>query len=172
MSNAPPEEKAGRSPGRSSTGLFSALPLWLWLALAGVFGGAAGLGGFTFFYAQGLSYLSNDPQGCVNCHVMRDQFDAWNRGSHKAVAVCNDCHTPHNNIVAKYAVKGINGLRHGYGFTTGNFPEPIRITAMNRDVTQHTCLYCHGEFTADIAHAEGNDPTDCLSCHEGVGHDH
>ncbi len=42
---------------------------------------------------------------------------------------------------------------------------------MNRDVTR-ACLYCHGEFTADIAHAEGQDPTDCLSCHEGVGHDH
>jgi len=84
----------------------------------------------------------------------------------------NDCHTPHNNIVSKYVVKGINGFRHSYAFTTGNFPEPIQITDMNRDVTQHACLYCHGEFTADIAHAEGQDPTDCLSCHEGVGHDH
>jgi cytochrome c nitrite reductase small subunit len=172
MSNAPPEEKAGRSLGRSVTGLFSALPLWLWITLAGVFGGAAGLGGFTFSYAQGFSYLSNDPQACVNCHIMRDQFDAWNRGSHKAVAVCNDCHTPHNNIVSKYVVKGINGFRHSYAFTTGNHPEPIRITDMNRDVTQHACLYCHGDFTAEIAHAEGQDPTDCLSCHEGVGHDH
>ncbi len=172
MSNAPPEERSGRSLGRSLTLLFSAFPLWLWIALAGMVGGVAGLGGFTFSYAQGFSYLSNDPQACVNCHIMRDQFDAWNRGSHKAVAVCNDCHTPHNNIVSKYAVKGINGFRHSYAFTTGNFHEPIQITAMNRDVTEHACLYCHGDFVADIAHAEGNDPTDCLSCHEGVGHDH
>ncbi|OQA47110.1 MAG: Cytochrome c-type protein NrfH [Chloroflexi bacterium ADurb.Bin325] len=168
MSNAPPGERAGRPLAR----LFSAFPLWIWLALAGLFGGAAGLGGFTFAYAQGFSYLSNDPQACVNCHIMRDQYDAWNRGSHKAVAVCNDCHTPHNNIISKYAVKGINGFRHSYAFTTGDFHEPIQITAMNRDVTEHACLYCHGNFVADIAHADSENPTDCLTCHEGVGHDH
>ena len=37
-------------------------------------------------------------------------------------------HTPHNSIVAKYAVKGLNGFRHSYAFTTGNFVEPILIT--------------------------------------------
>ena len=36
---------------------------------------------------------------------------------------------PHNSIVAKYAVKALNGFRHSYAFTTGNFDEPIRITA-------------------------------------------
>ena len=31
-------------------------------------GGAAGLGGFTFFFAQGASYLKDDPKTCMNCH--------------------------------------------------------------------------------------------------------
>ena len=31
-------------------------------------------------------------------------------------------------IIAKYFVKGVNGLRHSYAFTTGNHHEPIRIT--------------------------------------------
>ncbi len=169
MQNAPPTLKA--SAGRGAR-LLSAFPFWIWIALAGLFGGVAGLGGFTFTYAQGFSYLSNDPQACVNCHIMRDQFDAWTRGSHRAVAVCNDCHAPHDNIIHKYYVKGVNGLRHSYAFTTGNHPEPIRITAFNREVTQHACLYCHGDLTQTMNYAHTDDPTDCLTCHEGVGHDH
>ncbi|MFW5942556.1 MAG: cytochrome c nitrite reductase small subunit, partial [Chloroflexota bacterium] len=76
------------SEGRGSQSTwFSLAPLWLWLLVAGVAGGAVGLGGFTFIYAEGASYLSDDPNACVNCHVMRDVHDAWNHGSHKAVAV-------------------------------------------------------------------------------------
>jgi cytochrome c nitrite reductase small subunit len=159
----------GNEPGRSAR-LLSIFPLWAWLALAGLFGGVLGLGGFTFSYAQGFSYLSNDPAACVNCHIMRDQYEGWLHGGHHAVAGCNDCHTPHDSIVAKYAVKALNGFRHSYAFTTGNFAEPIQITPLNRSVTEHACLYCHGEITADMNHAGTQDPTDCLTCHEGIGH--
>lgn len=155
---------------RSPTRAAGRTPFWLWLLLAAVIGGAFGLGGFTFIYAEGGSYLSDDPTACVNCHVMREVYDGWNHGSHKAVASCNDCHTPHDNVIAKYAVKALNGWNHSVAFTTGNFPEPIQITALNRDVAQHNCLYCHADVTVAISHVEGNAPTDCLSCHAGVGH--
>ena len=36
-------------------------------------GMAAGLGTFTFVYAQGSSDLPNDPAACANCHVMNAQ---------------------------------------------------------------------------------------------------
>jgi cytochrome c nitrite reductase small subunit len=55
-------------------------------------------------------------------------------------------------------------------FTTGGFDEPIRITEMNREVTQHACLYCHGDVTVGMSHAGTDDPTDCLTCHKGIGH--
>jgi cytochrome c nitrite reductase small subunit len=147
----------------------NALPLWSWLSLAGLLGGIVGLGGFTFVYAHGFSYFSNDPAACVNCHIMREVYDGWNHGSHKAVAVCNDCHTPHD-LLGKYAIKGLNGFRHSYAFTSGNFPEPIRITPLNRSVTQHACLACHGDLVAEISHENSAHPTDCLTCHAGVGH--
>ncbi len=169
MQNAPPTSK---TPKKRGVRLLSVFPLWIWLALAGVFGGAAGLGGFTLTYAQGFSYLSNDPRACVNCHVMRDQYDAWNRGSHKAVAVCNDCHVPHDSIISKYAVKALNGFRHSYAFTTGNFEEPIRILPFDRNITEHACLSCHGDLTSMISHRDDPNPTDCLRCHTGVGHGH
>jgi hypothetical protein len=53
-----------------------------------------GIGGYTFVYAKGYSYLTNDPAACANCHIMQDHYRAWTRASHHAVAVCNDCHTP------------------------------------------------------------------------------
>lgn len=68
-----------------------------------------GVVGYTFVYAKGASYLTNDPKACANCHVMQDYYDAWIKSSHRAVAVCNDCHAPHDNMVRKYYVKADNG---------------------------------------------------------------
>jgi cytochrome c nitrite reductase small subunit len=141
------------------------------VALAALFGGVVGLGGFTVYYASGLSYLSNDPEACANCHVMWEQFDAWNRGSHRVVATCNDCHAPHDSIVSKYATKARNGFKHSYAFTTGDFTEPIRITPRNEEIARAACLYCHGALTNDMNHSNTEEPTDCLQCHSGVGHE-
>ena len=165
MANSPPAGKQGVFSRISALA-----PFRTWLMLAAVVGGIAGLGLFTFVYAQGASYLSNDPASCVNCHVMRDQFDAWNHGSHKAVATCNDCHTPHTSLVAKYAVKGLNGFRHSAAFTLGTFPQAIQITSLNRRVAQSSCLHCHEAITAQMNHSASNEPTDCLLCHSDVGH--
>ena len=60
------------------------------------FGLGLGVGGYTFLYAKGWSYFTNDPAACANCHVMREHYNAWIKSSHRAVATCNDCHTPHN----------------------------------------------------------------------------
>ncbi len=172
MQNAPPAPEAPTEAAPPSRGvrLLSFFPLSIWIALAGLLGGVVGLGGFTFNYASGLSYLSNDPAACVNCHIMRDQFDGWNRGPHHAVATCNDCHVPHDSVVTKYAVKALNGFRHSYAFTTGAYPEAIKITPMDADITRTACLYCHGALTNDMNHANTSEPTDCLRCHAGVGH--
>lgn len=169
MQTAPPASGLS-GPGPSVGRLWGLAPLWILLLLAGLAGGIVGLGGFTFSYAQGFSYLSNDPAACVNCHVMREQYDAWGRGSHRAVAVCNDCHVPHGNIAAKYAVKALNGFRHSYAFTTGDFEEPIRILPFDRAITENACRFCHGDLTSMIAHDTTAEPTDCLRCHAGVGH--
>lgn len=140
------------------------------LVLAALLGAVIAFGAFTFVYAQGYSYLVDDPGACANCHIMREEFDGWNRSPHQNVATCNDCHTPHDSLVAKYAIKALNGFNHSRAFTFGGFEEPIRITDLNRAVTQGACLACHGEFVSQIAHEASREPTDCLTCHEGVGH--
>ena len=79
------------------------------LALAVSIGLAAGVGGFTFVYARGASYLTNDPAACANCHVMDEYYAGWMKSSHRAVATCNDCHTP-PGLVPKYATKASNAV--------------------------------------------------------------
>src|SRR5215510_1754038 len=101
-----------------------------------------GLGGYTFRYAEGLSYFSKDPRACVNCHIMRPQYDAWQKASHHGVATCNDCHLP-IGFLAKWLAKASNGYHHSKGFTFQDFEEPIRIKARNSSILQENCMRCH-----------------------------
>ncbi len=128
-----------------------------------------GLSLFTFTYAEGTSYFSNDPESCVNCHVMRDQYESWNHSSHKEVAVCNDCHTPHDNLVSKYFVKGRNGFNHSVAFTFGTYEDNIRIKDFNAEVVQNNCIECHETFVSQIASHDGEEVS-CVVCHGNVGH--
>jgi cytochrome c nitrite reductase small subunit len=140
------------------------------LLVAVVLGTLIGLGGYTFVYAKGYSYVTNDPAACANCHVMENHFSAWTKSSHRAVAVCNDCHTP-PGLVPKYATKALNGWNHSLAFTTGRFPEPIQITPRNTAVTEQACRKCHQEIVSAIEgpHPETN-RLSCIRCHGTVGH--
>jgi cytochrome c nitrite reductase small subunit len=141
------------------------------VALVITIGIATGVGSYTFIYAKGYSYLSNNPAACANCHIMNEQFDGWTKSSHKAVATCNDCHTPHTSLAAKYAAKASNGFWHSFGFTTGRFPEPIRITRRNFEITESACRYCHADLTIAIEGPhESESKTQCTHCHSGIGH--
>ena len=133
---------------------------------------AAGIGAYTFVYARGASYFMNDPAACVNCHIVREQYDGWIASSHRAVAGCNDCHTPHA-LVPKYATKALNGFWHSFYFTTGSFHAPIRINARNRAVTEGACRHCHAVIVHAIdAAPKAGGALACIHCHNSVGHLH
>ena len=139
-------------------------------AFAVALGVLGGLGAFTFGYGQGASYLSNDPRACANCHVMQGHYDSWLNSSHQHVAVCNDCHLPHD-FLGKWVTKADNGFFHSLAFTLENFHEPIQIKPRNRRVTQNACLYCHAEFVHQMLPAEpGGDMLACIHCHTDAGH--
>jgi cytochrome c nitrite reductase small subunit len=143
------------------------IPVLILSVLAGIM---AGLGLFTFAYAQGYAYFSNDPRICVNCHVMRDYLDSWQKSSHHARAACNDCHTPHS-LVPKLWTKADNGWNHSLRFTLQDFQEPIRIRPVNTLRLRANCISCHEELVSDIRHGGFvNDEADCIHCHAGVGH--
>lgn len=137
-------------------------------ALLILIGIALGVGLYTFRYAEGLSYLSNDPRACVNCHVMRDHYDGWQKASHHAVATCNDCHVP-VDFFGRYATKIEHGWRHSKGFTLQDFHEPIRITDGSLAVVERNCLRCHGDLLRD-AHFGVDASLGCVHCHDAAGH--
>jgi cytochrome c nitrite reductase small subunit len=142
------------------------------LAVSLLIGIVAGVGGFTFVYAKGGSYLTNDPKACLNCHVMKDQYDGWTHASHHAVATCNDCHTPHN-LVGKYWTKALNGWHHSVAFTTGNFHEPIQIGPRNKAIAEASCRHCHETIVDGIDTGHPTEPEmSCIRCHSNVGHLH
>ena len=154
---------------------------WLVPVTAVLIGMSIGMGAFTFVYARGYSYLTNDPAACANCHIMRDQYSSWMKSSHHAVAVCNDCHTPHD-LVGKYATKARNGFWHSYYFTTGSFHEPIHPTPRTMRIAEAACRDCHEGITHSLLDAErvaaftedgveeGDDALVCTRCHQDVGH--
>lgn len=152
------------------------------VVLAAVLGLLAGVGAFTFLYAGGPAYLSNDPAVCKQCHIMNEQFDSWRKGPHHANATCNDCHVP-ADFFGKYFAKGMNGYHHSLGFTmqptrpdapgeTPFFREPIQIKAMNSQILQANCLRCHGEVVHEIVRGStwADGAIRCTQCHAGVGH--
>ncbi len=147
---------------------FSRYVPWLLCLSVGIL---LGLSGFTFMYAEGTSYLSNDPKACVNCHVMQKQYDGWLTSSHRMAASCNDCHVPHA-FPEKYLEKIRNGWNHSRAFTMQDFPDPIRIRPHNLAVLQHNCIACHQVAVSEIVgHADVElGQARCTDCHRSVGH--
>ena len=139
-------------------------------ALGVALGATVGVGAYTFVYAEGGSYLTDRPEACANCHVMQEYYDGWIKSSHRAVAVCNDCHTP-DGFVAKYWTKASNGYHHSLAFTTGAFPDVLQIKPRNHEIVETACQTCHQTIVQAIEgpHRESSSLS-CVRCHASVGH--
>jgi cytochrome c nitrite reductase small subunit len=144
------------------------------IILLGIF---SGLGLYVLYISNALSYLSDDPQVCINCHVMNPQYATWERGSHGKVATCNDCHVPHNNFISKYLFKANDGLRHATYFTMRWEPQVIQIKDAGKRAVQENCIRCHSNLIHPIALRSVNnksveDQTGryCWECHRETPH--
>lgn len=136
-----------------------------------------GIGGYLFYASNAVSYLSDDPKTCVNCHVMNPQYATWNHSSHREWTNCNDCHVPHENAFKKYFFKAKDGSRHAYMFTFRLEPEVIRITPASAEVVQNNCIRCHEHVNEKVntqvayqqvkEHGQGKL---CWECHREVPH--
>ncbi|MGD0037073.1 MAG: cytochrome c nitrite reductase small subunit [Bacteroidota bacterium] len=143
---------------------------WFFILLGAAIGLAGGIGSYTFIYAKGYSYLTDDPAACANCHSMNEQYSGWMKGSHRSVAKCNDCHTP-SGFVGKYMTKASNGFWHSFYFTTGWYPNNIQINKHNVEIAEEACQKCHQDIVdaIDRPHQHPN-KTPCIYCHTSVGH--
>ncbi|ADH63854.1 cytochrome c nitrate reductase, small subunit [Allomeiothermus silvanus DSM 9946] len=149
---------------------------------AGMMGVLGGAGLYTAQHAEALSYLSNDPKACANCHIMREVYDGWQKASHHHVAVCVDCHLPHD-FIGKYLTKVEHGWNHSRAFTMQDFHEPIQIGRRSAAVVEHNCVQCHQGLIGGVLQAQtafqdahagfrsaGDGSFGCVHCHRGVGH--
>lgn len=145
----------------------SGLPRPLQVGIYGLAGVAVGMALLLVRIANATSYLSDEPLTCINCHVMTDAYASWQRGSHRRVAVCVDCHVPHDNIVAKYAYKARDGMKHSYVFTRGTAPQVLELSAGAVPVVQANCVHCHSGQLVMIRLA-GSTERRCWDCHQNI----
>ena len=136
-----------------------------------------GLSAFILYESNAVSYLSDDPETCVNCHVMTPEYITWKNSSHANVTNCNDCHVPHDNVVRKYAFKAKDGLYHAAMCTLHMEPEVIIMHEAGQKVVKENCIRCHQnqitEAKADTwieAHGENRTERQCWECHRQVPH--
>ncbi|MCC5935309.1 MAG: cytochrome c nitrite reductase small subunit [Candidatus Cyclonatronum sp.] len=140
-------------------------------------GALFGIGGYAFIVSNAVSYLSDDPATCVNCHVMGPQYATWFHSSHREHANCNDCHVPQDNLIKQYYFKAQDGLRHATIFTLNTTPDPIVMHEAGQRVVQANCQRCHdhtnqfvtsGHVTYD--HVQEGRGQLCWDCHRDVPH--
>jgi cytochrome c nitrite reductase small subunit len=136
-----------------------------------------GLFAYSVYLSKAVSYLSDDPQTCINCHIMVPQFATWNHSSHREIASCNDCHVPHDNVFSHYYFKAKDGLRHATIFTLRAEPQVIHIKEAGIGVVQQNCIRCHEQLllTAQQQIRNTNYHSDrenrlCWECHRETPH--
>ncbi|MFZ2901054.1 MAG: cytochrome c nitrite reductase small subunit [Saprospiraceae bacterium] len=157
---------------------YSLVPPKKWRTAATVLVAAIfGLGFYLLKLSNAASYLSDDPQACVNCHLMTPQYITWNHSSHREVAHCNDCHVPHDNVFNKYFFKAKDGLYHASIFTLRAEPQVIRARKPSVEVIHDNCIRCHQDQVTDArlnglveAHHEARTDRLCWECHREVPH--
>ena len=139
----------------------------LGLAIAALSGVAVGLGLLAFQVSNAKSYMSDAPEACINCHVMDNAYATWRSGSHGKVAVCNDCHVPHDNPVARTLFKARDGLKHSAVFTLRVEPQVLRLAEGATEVVQGNCVRCHRDQLGMVRVAAPGERR-CWDCHENV----
>ncbi len=140
-------------------------------------GAMVGLGFFLMRLGEVTSYLSDNPEACINCHVMTPEYNSWMHSSHREWASCNDCHVPQDNALEGYYFKAKDGLYHSYIFTTHQEPEVIKMREASQEVVQNNCIRCHVQQVTEAryndwleGHSENRTTRQCWTCHREVPH--
>ncbi|WP_456462865.1 cytochrome c nitrite reductase small subunit [Reichenbachiella sp.] len=149
---------------------------WL-LPVTVLVGMIVGLGFYVLHLSKAVSYLSDDPATCINCHVMTTEYVTWNHSAHRNVATCNDCHVPHDNVFNKYYFKAKDGLYHASVYTLRAEPQAITMRKPSEHVVQNNCIRCHAGQVTDAkmtdwvaSHEESRFSRRCWECHRDTPH--
>lgn len=158
--------------------LLSLLPNWLILPSFLIGGIIAGLGSYSVYMSRAHSYLSDEPEACINCHIMSSYYDTWQHSSHRNYAHCNDCHVPQNNVISKFYFKAADGLYHSAVFTAHAEPQSIRPRDPSYTVIMNNCIRCHEHLNTAMVNTGRINFKDtkkgmgkaCWDCHTDIPH--
>lgn len=151
--------------------LLRGIPARLRLLAFGSGGAFTGMALYVGQVSGAVSYLSDDPKACINCHIMIPEYASWQRSSHARAATCNDCHVPHDNAIRKYAFKASDGMRHSLLFTFRRERQVIQAIPASREVIQENCVRCHERVTGRVSLGPHVDTSrSCTDCHREVPH--
>ncbi|MBL8086955.1 MAG: cytochrome c nitrite reductase small subunit [Chthonomonas sp.] len=148
---------------------FQSMPSKLKSACLISLGAFSGMAVYVANISQAASYLSDDPEACINCHIMTPQYASWQHSSHARVASCNDCHVPHDSVLRKYYFKAMDGGRHSAMFTLRMEPQVIKAREESVKVIQANCMRCHTDQVHG-ATTEAAFSRNCTECHREVPH--
>lgn len=137
----------------------------------GLLGSFFGLFFVVAYVSNAASYLSDEPEACINCHIMNPEYVTWRHSSHARVANCNDCHVPHDSTWRKYFFKANDGLRHSALFTLRMERQVIEAIPESKEVIQQNCVRCHSATMARAgAPGHASEERTCIDCHREVPH--
>jgi cytochrome c nitrite reductase small subunit len=136
--------------------------------LIGVLAFVIALGVFTVA-TDALAYAGTDAATCNNCHVMDAEYEGWFHAGHAKVAVCADCHLPHE-FIPKYIEKARSGMNDVYVFVFEGAPERIHAGEYSKDIVQENCVACHEDAVESIMLGEQSFERYCWDCHRSVMH--
>lgn len=136
---------------------------------------------YMVYASKALSYLSEDPKACINCHVMNTQYATWQHSSHARVASCVECHLPTTgSMVDKYSAKARDGWNHSVAFTLNTYDTAMKISEDGAKRVQANCISCHASISSTLVsnsdkYHQFDDPDvatgrKCWDCHKGVPH--
>ncbi len=146
------------------------LPKKVRFVCLGSVGAFFGMAVYVANMSNALSYLSDEPEACINCHVMTPQYASWKHSSHASIS-CNDCHVPHDSTLRKYFFKAKDGARHSYLFTLRKESQVMRTTEESAEVIQENCIRCHEGVVEEAMTPKGHDfERSCIECHREVPH--
>ena len=131
---------------------------------------AAVLGGlaimlFVLIGPPKLLAKSESPDFCASCHVMGEEYTAWQHaGAHRRLK-CVDCHLPNSNPAAHYMWKSIDGMKDVVFFNSGFVPETITLSGHGEKVVQENCIRCHEATVVRM-----DQTRKCWGCHRQLRH--
>jgi len=90
------------------------------LVLCVALGVMSGAGGYTFYDAEGTTYLSDGPWACASGHITNDSYASWQKASRYTAATGNDRLVSHDPV-GKHLTQAQSGYFSAKAFTFENY---------------------------------------------------